>query len=64
MTTNDDAPRDVLAEARAIIALVDSGQRVRESYEEFAPLLRALADECDALRGRIAALEAERDDAK
>lgn len=62
MTTNerDAAPRDerdAVREARAIIALVDSGQTVRESYEEFAPLLRALADECDALRATVARLE-------
>lgn len=63
MTTNDDAPRDVVAEARALLIELDRAAlaippvTVSFAGPNLRHLLRALADECDALRKRVAGLE-------
>jgi hypothetical protein len=64
--TNDahDAPRDVVAEARAYVAEYDSvkgnyvivNRRGGDDYTTAAELLRRLADECETMRNENGAL--------
>lgn len=67
MTTNerDDAPRDVVAEARALLATYNQpGHTVAMKivmHHSALHQLGILADECDALRAERDALRAERD---
>lgn len=75
MTSNDNAPRDAVAEARALLAQYDAQYSVRVKVgaealagysmtigadlhlRQFVAALRALADELDALRARVARAE-------